>query len=93
MRLERKVRVCFARSEHMVLVFFDQENPYYRTWKHSIVQDFHSAGLKGYLLKFIREFLKNRVFQVRVGSYQSDVKNQINGVSQGIILTVLLVAL
>ena len=63
------------------------------TWRHGIVQDLHSAGLRGYLPRYIQEFLKNRVFQVRIGSHQSDVKPQINGVPQGSILAVTLFAL
>ena len=53
----------------------------------------HSAGLRGYLPEYICEFLKNRKFQVRVGNYLSEVKTQINGVSQGSILAVTLFAL
>ena len=63
------------------------------TWRQGIVQDLHGAGLKGYLPKYIQKFLKNRVFQVTIGSHQSDVKPQINGVPQGNILAVTLFAL
>ena len=54
MRLESEVRKCFARSEYRVSVFFDLEKVYDMTWRHGIVQDLHSAGLRGYLPKYIR---------------------------------------
>ena len=77
-RLESEVRKCFDRSKQLVLVFFDLEKHYDMTWKHGIVQDLRSAGLEGYLPRYMQECLKNVVFQVRIGCHQSDVKPQIN---------------
>ena len=60
-RLESEVRKCFARSEHMVSVFFDLEMAYDMTWRHGIVQNLHSAGLRGYLPKYIRDYEEQSV--------------------------------
>ena len=53
-RLESEVRNCFAKGEHMLSVFFDLEKAYDMTWKHGILQDQHSAGLRGYLPEYIQ---------------------------------------
>ena len=63
------------------------------TWKYGILRDLRDAGLRGYLPKYVREFLMDRKFQVRVQNYVSAVYQQINGVPQGSILSVTLFAI
>ena len=45
--LESVIRVAFINSEHFVSVFFDLEKAYDQTWRHGIVMDMHTAGLRG----------------------------------------------
>ena len=92
-RLENEVRKAFAREEHMVSVFFDLEKAYDMTWRHGILEDLYSAGMRGHLPQYIQEFLKDRKFKVRVGNYLSDSRQQVNGVPQGSVLSVTLFAL
>ena len=92
-RLENEIRKAFALGEHMVSVFFDLERAYDMTWKYGILRDLRDAGLRGYLPKYVREFLMDRKFQVRIQNYVSAVYQQINGVPQGSILSVTLFAL
>jgi ribonuclease HI len=89
-RLESFVRNALLRREHLVAVFFDIEKAYDTTWKHGILRDLHLMGLRGHLPCFIREFLQNRIFQVRVGNCTSDPHGQEMGVPQGSILSVTL---
>ena len=67
-RLETFVREAFIQRQHAVAMFFDLEKAYDTTWKYGIMKDLHRAGLRGRLPLFIQGFLKNRQFQVRVGS-------------------------
>ena len=89
-RLESFVRNALLRREHLVAVFFDIEKAYDTTWKHGILRDLHLMGLRGHLPCFIREFLKDRSFQVRLGTANSDHYGQEMGVPQGSILSVTL---
>ena len=89
-RLESFIREAFVKGEHMVAIFFDLEKAFDTTWKFGILKDLHNLGLRGHLPLFIREFLKDRSFQVKVGSAISDPQNQEEGVPQGSILSPIL---
>ena len=53
----------------------------------------HDIGLKGLLPLFLQNFLTDREFKVKVGSVQSELHNQEQGVPQGSILSVTLFSL
>ena len=89
-RLESFIREVFERGEHLVAIFFDLEKAFDTTWKFGILKDLHNLGLRGNLPKFIKNFLDNRSFQVKVGSSLSDIFNQAEGVPQGSILSPIL---
>jgi len=88
--LESIIRDAFVRGNHAVSVFFDLEKAYDTTWKYGIMKDLHKAGLRGRMTAFIKGFLLNRVFRVRLGSVLSELHNQEMGVPQGSILSVTL---
>ena len=67
-RLESFIREAFIQRQHAVAVFFDLEKAYDCTWKYGIMKDLHQAGLRGRLPCFIKGFLKNRQFSVRLGA-------------------------
>ena len=71
----------------MIAIFFYLEKAYDTTWKFGILSDLHELGFRGYLPTFIKHFLDNRTFQVRVGSTLSDIHEQELGVPQGSILS------
>lgn len=89
-RLESWVREGLSNREHVVAVFFDLEKAYDTTWRYGILLDLFNAGLRGFLPIFISNFLKDRFFQVRIGSTLSDQFSQDTGVPQGSILSVTL---
>lgn len=92
-RLEQEVRKAFATGEHLVSIFFDLEKAYDLTWRHGILNDLFTAGLRGSLPMYIAAFLHTRKFQVRLRNYLSDTHIQSNGVAQGSVLSVTLFAL
>ena len=69
---------------------FDLEKAYDTTWKYGILQDLYNLGLRGRLPMFIKNFLFERTFRVRVGSTLSNSQHQEEGVPQGSILSVTL---
>ena len=86
-RLESTIRNAFVRKHHVVAVFFDLEKAYDTTWKHGILSDLHDLGFRGRLPNFIKNFLADRQFQVRMGTTLSDIHHQEMGVPQGSILS------
>ena len=85
--LESYIRKGFIKKEHIITIFFDLEKAYDTTWKFGIIKDRYDLKLRGRLPKFIKNFLTDRTFQVRIRSTLSDLKNQEEGVSQGSILS------
>ena len=92
-RMENEVRKAFALNEHVISIYFDLEKAYDTTWRVGILRDLRAAGLRGYLPKFIEQFLKRRTFNVRVQNTYSSTYQQRNGVPQGSVLAVTLFAL
>ena len=89
-RLETFIRNAFIREEHATVIFFDIEKAFDTTWKRGILKDLFNMGLRGNLPNFIKNFLKNRSFQTKVGSEYSNWYPQEEGVPQGSILSPIL---
>ena len=77
----------------MVTAFFDLEKAYDITWRHGILRTLHSIGMRGNLPLFVRSFLQNRTFRVRVGTALSRPYSKEEGVPQGSVLSVTLFGL
>jgi ribonuclease HI len=92
-RLETHIREGFIQKAHTVAIFFDIEKAYDTTWKYGILKDIYNCGLRGRLPVFIRGFLEDRSFRVRLGSTLSDLHPQEMGVPQGSVLSVTLFSL
>ncbi len=86
-RFETLLRDAFIKNDHVVSIFFDLEKAYDTTWKYGILKDMHENGLRGNLPLFIENFLRDREFNVRVGTTASDGFIQEMGVPQGSILS------
>ena len=67
--LERYVRDAFARKQQAVGLFFDLEKAYETTWQNGIIRDLHRIGLRGRLLVFVSEYLRDRRIRVRIGKH------------------------
>ena len=68
-------------------VFFDLEKAYDTCWRHLILEELHSFGMRGKLPLLIQDFLQERKFQVRVGHHYSKEFSQEMGVPQGSVLS------
>ena len=89
-RLETYIREAFVNKEHLVAVFFDMEKAYDTTWRYGIMKDLQEMNLRGRLPLFVKNFLKDRSFNVRLGTTISEEHEQDMGVPQGSILSVTL---
>ena len=87
MRLETFVREAFVQRQHAIAIFFDLEKAYDTTLKYGIMNDLHDSGLCGRLPTFVEGFLKNRQFQVKVGSNFSQLYDQEMGVMECLTMT------
>jgi len=86
MRLHDIVTKSLANKHHVLAVFIDTKKVYYKVSKDVLLKRL-KIGINGNMFSFIRSFLSNRSFQVRVGSSLSQIKYPANGIPQGIILS------
>lgn len=68
-------------------VYFDIEKAYDTTWRHGILRQLHEYGLRGPLAFFIKNFLKNRYFSVKIGNTFSAEYRQEEGTPQGSVIS------
>ena len=87
------VRTAFKQRHHVGAIFFDLEAAYDTTWRHGILMKAHRHGIRGHMGLFLQNFMRERVFRVRVGNQLSDQFYQQNGVPQGGVLSVALFTL
>ncbi|MCP4262523.1 MAG: RNA-directed DNA polymerase [Planctomycetes bacterium] len=86
--LEHCIAETFARKHFMVGVFLDIEKAYDMTWRNGILQKLYAYGLRGNLPNFIKNFLSDRTFSVKLPyNVISDTFVQENGVPQGSVLS------
>ena len=75
-----------------VPLFFDLEKVYDASRRYGIFKDLYGYGLRGRLPNYIAVFLKDRHFTVTMNSVHSVQHQQISGVPQGSVLSVMLFA-
>ena len=85
--LETALRTAIARKQHTVIVFFDLYKAYDTTWKHYIIKKLHHMEVRGHMLYFLHNFMKDRKIFVRLGTTTSTMKNMIEGTPQGSVLS------
>ena len=81
-------------NKHIVLsVFIDIEKAYNMVNKEVLLSKLLSYGISGRMFHFIRSFLSNRTFQVRIGYTLSMTERLENGTPQGSVLSPILFSL
>lgn len=73
--------------QSLIAIFLDVEKAFDMTWHTGIFRKLHALGLRGNFLIFIRNFLANSTFQVKIGYTLSGKFHLQNGVPQGSILS------
>ena len=74
-------------------MFFDIEKAYDKVSKDALLLKLLGIGINGNMFSFIRSFLSNQRFQVRVGSSLSQIKFPANGLPQGSVLSPVLLSI
>ena len=89
-KIQTDILNTFTNNKHLIAVFFDIEKAFDTTWRYKILKTIHDIGIKGALAFFIKNFLSNRVFQIKIGESKSKEHIQEQGVPQGSVLSVTL---
>lgn len=93
--LESDIHEALGTKQECVAIFFDLQRAFDTAWRFNIVNKLHSWNIRGNCLAFVRNFLENRSYRVRVNTSYSTPHIQENGTPQGAILspTLFLVAI
>ena len=67
----------------MVAVFFDLQQAFDNIYHEQMLLRLVKVGIKGRMLKWIKEFLQGRKYQIIVENEKSDQKDLKRGVPQG----------
>ena len=77
----------FQNEGYTIAVFLDLKNAFDKVNKTALLIKIHKMGIRGRLANFIREFLKERTFNVRCGNTYSEQFNQDHGLPQGSVIS------
>ena len=89
-RLESAIRKAKLENRKLVAVFLDLEKAFDLMWTNGVLDQLSKFNIKGKLLASIRDFLRDRKTQVRVGDKTSDLHQMDNGSPQGSVLSPML---
>ena len=85
--LEHDVKGSLCYNDFTAAVFLNIEKAFDMCSRWGILNKLHGVGLRGNLPVFIQNFIKMRVFSVKVGNVLSEAFCQANGVPQGSVLS------
>jgi Reverse transcriptase (RNA-dependent DNA polymerase) len=80
------VNTKLDNNMHVLAVFIDYSKAFDTLNHLKLIRALESAGIRGPMLNWFIDYLKNRYFLVRVGNTSSGLKNSKTGVPQGSIL-------
>ena len=90
MRLHDAIYKALANKRSVLTVFLDIEKAYDMVCRDALLLKLLRLGISGEMFNFIKSFLTNRTFQVRIDSSYSHTKKLENGLPQGSILNPIL---
>ncbi|MEW8546767.1 MAG: reverse transcriptase domain-containing protein [Candidatus Thiodiazotropha sp.] len=91
--VQTMVRVCNSitearnRKEHTVLTVMDFESCYERIWRAGILHKAFSNGITGRMWVYIKNFLLDRHYYIKVNEYKSPVFKSAVGIPQGSVIS------
>ena len=89
-RIEQEVRSLRKANDKqygVLAVFLDIEKAFDTSCRVLILDILFKNGVRGQMYNYIRAFLSNRTFRVKIGSELSEYKKITNGVPQGAVLS------
>lgn len=88
--LSQEIQTSYAQKQHTIGVFFDIEKAFDHIRPTSVLQALRELNIGGNTFYFVRNFLQDRQFQVRIGQTLSPQTGQLTGTPQGSVLSPLL---
>lgn len=89
-KLENMVTEAWEKGEETLVVSFDIHKAYDTTRRQKIIEELTKYGLKGNIMKFLLNFLKDRKVTTLIGNTKSRERVQETGLPQGSVISVTL---
>lgn len=86
-QFQTEILDTFANKQDLVAVFFDFQHAFDTTRPDTIIDKLTQNGISGCTYRFIRNFLSDRTFKVRINGTESDQYHLDCGVPQGSVLS------
>ena len=85
--LENDIRNALLNKKILVVIFIDLEKAFDSVWHLGLIYKIQNLGIRGKLLRWMKEYLSNRKFKVLFEGKYSSERNIGSGVPQGAILS------
>ena len=86
-KLTTRVKQQFARRKNVLATFFDISKAYDKVIHSKLINKLQKLHVSGNMLHFIKEFIRDRTIQVRIGSSYSSIRTLDIGLPQGAVLS------
>ncbi len=86
-QLELDIKHGFSEKKSTVAVFLDIDKAFDTVWTQGLLYKLSKAGLSGHILGWLRNFLLDRKFCVRVGGHFSSFRKTENDVPQRAVIS------
>ena len=83
-RLDTYIGKGMAATRGVTAIMFDLEKAYALACRYGILYDLYEMGLRGRLPEFVKTFMQDRYFQVKISDQLSDKRMQRIRVPQGV---------
>ncbi|KAF0710584.1 Uncharacterized protein FWK35_00031757 [Aphis craccivora] len=88
--IQKNIKKTLYNKQVLGLVSLDIAKAYDTTWRPDILKKLQNILCNGNMLNFIKDFLSDRSFQVKINNFLSSTFNQQNDVPQGSTISVTL---
>ena len=89
-QLETKIRQAFTNSQYCAVLYIDLQGAFDSVWHVGLLYKLSQMGITGNTLRWIKDYLKERTYQVIVDGHKSNVNKYSCGVPQGAVLSPIL---
>ena len=89
-KLANQIKNAVMSSQHCIVVYIDLKGAYDGVWRKGLLYKLSEVGLRGSLLKWMKNYLTNRTQSVVLHGATSDILPNEVGVPQGAVLSPLL---
>ena len=85
--MTQKATESINRGKKMISIFFDIASAFDKVWHHGLIYKLIKLNFPHYMICWLKEFLTNRFFSVRVNNFLTEQVLIVNGVPQGAVVS------